>query len=133
MTLKDTLLQNNYSLLASNGYHSSDSGIKPVLMKVNEDISYFKGLTVVDKVVGKASASLLILSGVKEVYALTLSKAGQEMFERYDIPYQYDQLVDFIENNARDGMCPMEMTVKDIDDLHEALTALNNKVASLKH
>lgn len=132
MTLKDTLLEKNYSLLASNGYYSYESGIKPVLIKVNEDIAYFKDLTVVDKIVGKASASLLALSGVKEVYALTLSLAGREVLEKYGISYQYDQLVDHIENRNRDGMCPMEMTVKDIDDPAEALIALNAKIASLK-
>lgn len=29
-------------------------------------------------------------------------------------------------------MCPMEKTVKDIEDLNEALIALNNKLSSLK-
>ena len=131
MELKQLLLENNYSLVASNGYFSSENGIKPVLFKLNESIAYFKDLDVADKIVGKASAMLLTLSGVRSVYALTLSKAGQEIFEKYNIPYQYDVLTDYIENRTHDGMCPMEMTVREIDDLEEAYIALRNKVAEM--
>ena len=129
MILKDELLKNNYSIIASNGYYSFDAGILPVLSKVNEDKDFFKGLSVADRVIGKASASLLAYSGVKQVYALVLSKAGQEVLEKYHIEYQYDELVDYIVNRKGDGMCPMEMTVKDIDDLEQAFIALKNKVA----
>ena len=129
MILKDELLTNNYSIIASNGYYSFDAGILPVLSKVNEDKDFFKDLSVADRVIGKASASLLAYSGVKQVYALVLSKAGQEVLEKYHIEYQYDELVDYIVNRKGDGMCPMEMTVKDIDNLEQAFIALKNKVA----
>ncbi len=132
MELKQLLLENSYSLVASNGYHSSDRGIRPVLMKLQETKDYFKDLDVADKIVGKASAMLLTLSGVRSVYALTLSKAVQEIFDKYHIAYQYDEMVDYIVNNAGDGMCPMEMTVKDIDDLEEAYAALARKVQEMR-
>ena len=131
MELKQLLLENSYSLVASNGYCSKENGIKPVLFKLNENKAYFKDLDVADKIVGKASAMLLTLSGVRSVYAMTLSKAGQEIFEKYDIPYRYDVLTDYIVNRSGDGMCPMEMTVKDIDDLEEAYIALKNKVQEM--
>ena len=131
MNIKKELLDNNYSLVASNGYHSSERGIKPVISKMNEDLYYFRDLIVSDKLIGKASAMLLCLSGVKEVYTVTLSKAGQEIFEKYGIPYHYDELVEYIINRKGDGMCPMEMTVKHLDDLHEAYEALNRKLALL--
>ena len=129
MNLKETLLQNNYSIIASNGYYSSDDGIKPVITKVIEDKDYFKDLSVVDRVIGKASASLLIYSGVKEVYGLVISISAKQLFEKYNIPYKFDTLVNYIENRNKDGMCPMEMTVKDIDDLEKAFIALKNKIA----
>ncbi len=98
---------------------------------MREDLYFFKGQSVADKIIGKASAMLLTLSGVKDVYALTISKAGQEIFERYNIPYKYDRLVDYVINREGNGMCPMEMTVKDIDDLKEAFEALNRKLQQL--
>ena len=129
--LKKKLIENDYSILTSNGYHSFDKGIKPVLSKMREDKFFFKDLYVVDKVIGKASAMLLTLSGVKEVYALLISKAGKEVLEKYQVTYYYDNLVDNILNDAKDGLCPMETTVEDIDDLEEAFIALKEKVASL--
>ncbi len=131
MELRDTLLEKNYSIIASNGYFSYDSGIRPVIDRINEKEDFFKDLEVADKIIGKASAMLLTLSGVKKVHAIVLSRAGKDIFEKYGIEYSYDELTDYIVNRRGDGMCPMEMTVKDIDDLREAYEALRKKTASL--
>jgi iron complex outermembrane receptor protein len=132
MDLKQKLIDNDYSICASNGYTSFERGIKPVIGPMNEDLHFFKDLIVADKLIGKASAMLLTLSGVKEVYTLVLSEAGKQIFDSYGITYGYDRLVDYIVNREGTGMCPMEMTVRDIDDLNEAFEALNRKLESLK-
>ena len=131
MNLIEKLKQNNYSLVASNGYYSCDSGIKPIINKMNEDIHYFKDLEIADKIVGKASSMLLILSGIKKVNALVLSKQAKNILDKYNIEYTYEQLVEYIINRKKDGMCPMEETVKDIDDLNEAFIALNKKIITM--
>ena len=131
MELRDTLLEKNYSIVASNGYFSFDSGIRPVIDRINEKEDYFKGLEVADKIIGKASAMLLSLSGVKKVHAVVLSQAGKDIFDKYDVEYSFDELTDYIVNRKGDGMCPMEMTVKDIDDLREAYEALKKKTTLL--
>ena len=131
MELRDTLLEKNYSIVASNGYFSFDSGIRPVIDRINEKEDYFKGLEVADKIIGKASAMLLSLSGVKKVHAIVLSQAGKDIFDKYDVEYSFDELTDYIVNRRGDGMCPMEMTVKDIDDLREAYEALKKKTTLL--
>ncbi|MBQ1787589.1 MAG: DUF1893 domain-containing protein [Erysipelotrichaceae bacterium] len=131
MELRDTLLEKNYSIVASNGYFSYDSGIRPVIDRINEKEDFFKGLEVADKIIGKASAMLLSLSGVKKVHAIVLSQAGKDIFDKYDVEYSFDELTDYIVNRRGDGMCPMEMTVKDIDDLREAYEALKKKTTLL--
>ena len=133
MNLLDELKANNYAILASNGYFSFDNGIKPVISKLNENVEYFKGLTVADKIIGKASAMLLCLSGVKEVYCVVLSKAGEQILQKYGVPYHYENMTKVIINRKGDDMCPMEKTVKDIDDLNEAYIALNETVKSLQN
>lgn len=131
MNLIEKLKQNNYSLVASNGYYSCDSGIKPIINKMNEDIRYFKDLEIADKIVGKASSMLLILSGIKKINAIVLSKQAKNILDKYNIEYTYEQLVEYIINRKKDGMCPMEETVKDINDLNEAFIALNKKIIAL--
>lgn len=129
MNLKQELAKKDCSIIASNGYSSFENGIKPVIVPMCQDIAFFKDCVVADKIIGKASAMLLVLSGVKEVYTPVLSKAGKEVFERYGVPCEYDSLADYIVNRRGDGMCPMEMTVKDIDDPMEAFEALKKKLA----
>ena len=131
MNIKEELVQKGYSILASNGYNSCDTGIKPIVDRLNENIAYFAGLTVADKVVGKASAVLLVKSNVKEVYALVLSKSGKEILDKYNIIYHYDELTDYIINRKKTGMCPMEEAIKDIDDLDECYKVLMNKVTNI--
>ena len=129
MNPKEVLKKNNHSIVASNGYISDENGIKPVIVPMCEDIHFFKDLEVADRIIGKASAMLLCLSGVKEVYTPVLSRAGKDVFEKYGVKVEYDTLADYIVNRKGDGMCPMEMTVKDIDDLNEAFIALKKKLA----
>ena len=133
MSMLDELKVNNYAILASNGYFSFDNGIKPVISKLNENIEYFKGLTVADKIIGKASAMLLCLSGVKEVYCTVLSKAGEQVLKKYGVPYHYENMTEIIINRKGDDMCPMEKTVKDIDDLMQAYNALNQTLINLQN
>ena len=132
MMLKDTLLASGHSLVASNGSCSDESGIRPVILPMNEDLRFFEGLSVADKIVGKASAMLLALSGAKEVYAHILSEAGRKILERYGIAYEYGEMVEYIVNRKGDGMCPMEETVKDIDDPLDAFKALNERIAQMR-
>lgn len=131
MNLKGLLNEKGYSIVASNGYRSFERGIRPIMTALNEDLHFFEGLSVADKIIGKASAMLLCLSGVKEVYTPTLSRTGKEVFDRYGVVYECDELTEMIVNRKGDGMCPMELTVKDIDDLNEAYEALKKKLALL--
>jgi len=132
MNLLEELKDKKYAIIASNGYYSYDSGIKPVISKLNEDLNYFKGLIVADKIIGKASAMLLVLSGVKEVYCTVLSLSGKKVLETHNIPYHYEVLCENIINRKGDDICPMEKTVKDINDLNIAYKALCDKLSSLK-
>ncbi len=131
MNLKGLLNEKGYSIVASNGYSSFERGIRPIMTALNEDLHFFEGLSVADKIIGKASAMLLCLSGVKEVYTPTLSRTGKEVFDRYGVVYECDELTEMIVNRKGDGMCPMELTIKDIDDLNEAYEALKKKLALL--
>ena len=133
MNLLQQLKDKKYSILASNGYYSYESGIKPVIDRLNERIDYFMGLEVADKIIGKASAMLLTLSGVKSIDCMILSASGKEILDKYHIEYHYEQLVGYIINRKKDGMCPMEKTVESINDLKQAYEALNIKVKELKN
>ena len=133
--LQEKLNKENYTLIADkNGeyYTSYSRGIAPILDPMKDDQSFFKDAIVVDKVIGKATAMLLILSGVEFSYAYVLSQKAMEILEQYHVPFDYRKLVDYIENRDQTGMCPMEATVYDINDLNEAFEALILKQQALK-
>lgn len=91
-----------------------------------------EGAYVVDKIVGKAAATVMTLGGVEGCYAITLSRAALEWFDSHGIPVRYNKLVEHIVNREGNGICPMEETVADIDNAEEALAALKAKIAELR-
>lgn len=133
--LINELNQNNYSMLAQLNdhrfYSSHLRGIAPIINQLQEDSFYFKDAIIVDKVVGKAVAMLLIKAKVKYIYALTISKKAIAILDKFKIEYDYDTACDFIENRTHTGMCPMEQSVDEINDIEEAYLILINKVREL--
>lgn len=111
-------------------YTSKENGIKPLMKAINANTD-LKDFSCADKVIGKAQAFLCIYAGIKEVYGKTISKQAINILEKYHIPYEYENLVDYILNNNGDDMCPMEKTVIDIDEPGLAYKALKDKVAML--
>lgn len=110
---------------------SKDKGIKPLLSWLNEDIAYFQDGEVIDKIVGKAAALLLVLGKVKSVYGQVMSEGAVAVLKANKIPYEYGCCVPYIINRTNTGMCPMEQTVAEIDNPREAHVALKQKVAEL--
>ncbi len=116
--------------VAGEGVTVSDGrGIAPVLALLEHD--GLRERAVADKIVGKAAALLFVYGGVEAVYAHTLSEGGRAVLEEYGIPYEYGTLTQKIINRAGTDICPMERTVLEISDPHEAYLALKAKVALL--
>lgn len=132
--LQIKLNEEKLSLIADrkgNIYTSKLHGIGPIINPMKEDMNYFQDAMVVDKVIGKATAMLLILSKVQYIYAYVLSEKAKEILDYYQIDYDYETLVPYIINRTKDGMCPMEKTVYDMTDLNEAYQALLSKQQEL--
>lgn len=122
-TLKQILEEKNASLVVcyQNGqikeyYQDRIKDIKDIL-KENE--TALQGAIVADKVIGKVAASILIVAGVKEIYAEVLSKYAISVLEESKVKYQYKQKVDYIINQTKTGMCPMENKYKEVQDINE--------------
>lgn len=72
---------------------------------------------IADKVIGKVAASLLVIAGVKEIYANTISEFAIPILEESNVKFKYNEKVKFIQNNDKTGMCPMENKFKNEKDL----------------
>ena len=110
---------------------SCAKGIGFAAMLCNEKKDLSQG-AVADKVVGKAAALLFVYLGVKVVYAETLSMGAKAVFEKYGINYSYANLTEYIINRKGDGLCPMELAVRNVDTPEMALVEVTKTLEELR-
>lgn len=120
-----------YAYLNIGKYTSQYSGIRPLLQPLNKDRYFFEDAIVIDKVIGKSAAFLLLYGKVKKVHAFVMSEHAKNLLDLHNMDYTYDKLVPYIENNLKTDMCPMEKTVLAIEGINDAFDALNRKVDEL--
>lgn len=104
-------------------------GVAPLLDFLNE--GSWSGFSAADKVVGKATAFLYVLMGVRAVYAPVMSTAAIRVLNAHGIECSYDTETEAVFNRTRTGFCPMETAVREIEDPHQALTAIRATLAEL--
>lgn len=111
-------------------YTATERGVKPLVRWLTEGIDV-RGFSAADKVVGKATAYLYVLLGVKEVYAHIMSVSARDMLTRHGITAAPGNTVENIINRQGTGICPFEAAVLDIHTPEEALPAIRAKMAQL--
>lgn len=105
---------------------SHERGVKPMMQWLADGVE-LTGFSAADKVVGKATAFLYVSFGVRQVYAPVMSRGAIAVLDRYGIGHFCDETVDSILNRSKDGFCPMESAVRDLDELDEAMNAIRAK------
>lgn len=95
-----------------------ERGIQPLLIQIKK--KGLKNAVVIDKVIGKAAALLIVYGKVKQVHTNIIAKDAIKVFEKYKIKYSYNEIVDHIQNMKKDGLCPMEQKVLNIDSPKKA-------------
>ena len=111
-------------------YFATDRGVKPLLNWLDSGLD-FRGFSAADKVVGRATAFLYCLLGVREVYAGVMSRPAAQVLEANGITAHWGKLVGGIINRRGTGPCPFEAAVLDIQDPSEALAAIRRKMEQL--
>ena len=101
-------------------------GVKPLVDWLASGLD-LNGFSAADKVVGRATAFLYVLLGVKAVHALVMSTPAKEALEASGITALCDREVSGIINRRGDGPCPFEEAVLGITNPQEALTAIRRK------
>lgn len=114
-----------------NIHTATERGVKPLLNWVDAELD-LKEFSAADRVVGRATAFLYVLLGVKEVYANIMSRPAAQVLTSYGIAAHSGKLVDGIINRKGTGPCPFEAAVMEINDAQEALTAIRDKMARMQ-
>ena len=124
--------ENNLVVIKGNNLYSyNERGIKSLIEILKTDKDFLKDSIVIDKLIGKAAASLLSYGQVKEVYTLLISEQAIPVFKKQHIHFEYIDKCPYIIRRDGKGMCPMEETVQDIEDPSVAFKALLQKLEHL--
>ena len=105
-------------------------GVKPLVNWLDGGLDA-AGASAADKVVGKATAFLYCLLGVRAVYAQVMSRGAAAVLEAAGITVLYVNLVPGIINRAGTGPCPFEATVAEIDSPALALPVIHRKMEEM--
>ena len=112
-------------------YTSALRGVKPLVNWYGEGLNV-EGFSAADKVVGKATAFLYVLLGVRAVFAGVISKSALKVLTDNTVRAEYDTLSDYIINRTGDGICPFEKAVNDITEPEEAYKVILEKTKELR-
>ena len=126
---KALLLEGGYTCVLCRGdevHTATARGVKPLVDWLDSGLA-LGGFSAADKVVGRATAFLYVLLGVRAVHALVMSTPAREALEAGGIAASCDREVTGIINRRGDGPCPFEEAVLGITDPDGALTAIRNK------
>lgn len=129
-TLLDT---GSYTCVVCRGdalHTATERGVKPLLSWLDAGLD-LGGFSAADRVVGRATAFLYCLLGVKAVYAGVMSRPAAQVLRSHGIAAEAGQLVEGIINRKGTGPCPFEAAVMEITDAGEALKAIRERMARL--
>ena len=130
---KKMLSQGGYTCVLCRGEESLTftlRGVRPLveLLQSGRDC---RGYSAADKVVGRATAFLYVLLGVRCVFAKVISRAALSVLEAAGVCVEFETLTDNIINRAGDGICPFEAAVLDIDNAETAYSAILAKMKAM--
>lgn len=114
-------------------FESSLGGIRPHLKAIDELGSELEGTLMVDKILGRAAAFLVIYSKAAEAITTIVSTPGKQVLDKYKMKYSFGEEVPHIKTENGVIFCPFERMVQDIDDPNEAYLAIVDKMASFKN
>lgn len=113
--------------------HAADGrGVSPLMALYQEGARQISGSCVVDRVIGKAAAMILVLAKAQSVYGEIMSLSAQEYLAGRGIAYQYGVSVETIANQAGTGICPIESAVLEIDDPEAGFGAIVQRISELQ-
>ena len=106
-------------------------GVKPLVILLRDE-KMLDQYSSADKVVGRATAFLYVLLGIKCVHANVMSRAALAVLNDLGVEASFEKLVDNIINRAGDGICPFEAAVLDINDPDAAYRAILDKMREMR-
>lgn len=91
-----------------------------------------KDAVVVDKIVGRAAALLLLAGGARAAHAVVASEGAIALLLRRGFAFTYEERTPHIVNRTGDGICPMEQACATVKNPKKAPEILESTLAALR-
>ena len=116
-------------------HQSTQRGVKPLLTWLDDgtDLMGFSAADSSSASKGESvSAFLDLLLGVRRVHGCIMSAAAVKVLRSGGIEVTWDTLAESIRNRTNTGPCPMEAATETCTTPEEALTAIRQKLQTLR-
>lgn len=109
-----------------------ERGVKDLYHLLKEEPEFLSGAFIADKVVGKAAAALMILGGVKEVFADVISSGACKLLNGAHVQVGYAIEVPYIINRTQTGWCPLEKRCFGVGTPEECVLQIEEFIQTMK-
>lgn len=110
----------------------SQRGVADLYQLYTQEREFLQGATVVDKIVGKAAATLMIAGGVKKLHTNIISQLALDILQGKEMEVSYNQIIPHVINRDKSGWCPMETLCKDEQNITKLLQIIDDFQKKLK-
>ncbi len=107
-------------------------GIAPLISIYENKPETLRGAFVVDKVIGKAAAMMIVLGGAKSAYGEVMSVSACEYLAKHGCDFAFGRRIDTVSNRTGNGICPLERSVLGVDDPAAGYRLLKETICRLK-
>lgn len=108
-------------------------GVSDLYALLTEHPGWLRGAAVADKVVGKGAAALLVLGGVRELFAEVVSTSALGLLRDSGISVSFAREVPYIVNRRGDGVCPVETLCKECATAAQCFPLIEEFVTKMKN
>jgi hypothetical protein len=108
-------------------FSSSEKMLLPLLKYIKKHATRNKDVVVMDKIVGRAAALLLVKARCFEVFSPLASERAVEILEKNKILHYFSRVVPVILRPGSEEICPMEQMssgLEDADKFYEMVKGL---------
>ena len=107
-------------------------GVRDLENLLDHEPERLRGACLADKVIGKAAAGMVVVGGVRSVYAEVMSRKALPLLQKAKIDYSFGQLVDHIVIPAGDDRCPLEQMVASCQTAEDVVGTLRRHFQEMK-
>ena len=109
-----------------------ERGVKDIYRLLTEEPDFLNGSFIADKVIGKGAAALMVLGGMRTVYADIISTPALTLLCHEGIETTFAKEVPHIINRDKTGWCPLETACDKLESVTEMYPVIQNFIKNIR-